>query len=210
MLATGPTYQYFRIIENEFIRLRVTPLLFSPDDYRIAKGWFEAGIPLDVVLATLTQVVERQRERQQDVRRRLSYYRAAVEKAWEVRSDLAAGGSVDKIDGLETEVALETLASALACYPEIASAVRQLRGKPDIEKNLRRLEPKLLEAALASLDEDRRAKIDSEWESAVRSLSGRLSGKPLEKASKGLLEQITRRHLALPRLTLGWVATPAG
>ncbi len=52
MLTDSP-FEFFKEIERHFIRARGTPLLLSPDDYRVAKGWFEAGIPLEIVIEVL-------------------------------------------------------------------------------------------------------------------------------------------------------------
>ncbi len=54
---------YFRMIEETFIRLRGSPLLLSPADYQVAKSWFEADIPLDVVCKTLEKLFNRLSER---------------------------------------------------------------------------------------------------------------------------------------------------
>ncbi len=49
MFPQSDDYRFFKAIEAEFIRLRITPLQPSPDDFQIAKAWRAAGAPLELV-----------------------------------------------------------------------------------------------------------------------------------------------------------------
>ena len=55
-------HAYFRAIEEVFIRLRGAPLLLSPTDWQIARGWHRTGIPLDVVCSTLEELFRQRAE----------------------------------------------------------------------------------------------------------------------------------------------------
>ena len=55
--------EYFRAIEEAFIRLRGAPLLLSPADWQTAKSWHEERIPLELVGRVMEEVFERLRER---------------------------------------------------------------------------------------------------------------------------------------------------
>ena len=56
-------HEYFRVIEEVFIRLRGAPLLLSPADWQLANEWHRAGIPLEVVCDAVQKVFVRRRER---------------------------------------------------------------------------------------------------------------------------------------------------
>lgn len=195
-------FRYFRAIESEFIRLRVTPLLLSPDDYRIARGWFEAGIPGELVLKTLAELVTRQRDKGQEVRRRLSYYRSAVKTAWQEQMSLAAPGTVEAPTEIDTAGRLTALAAAVSAFPEIAAAIVRLEADPQAESRLGKLEAKLCDQAFARLDEEARVEVERELHAALQVLAKRLPAKSLAKTEQSLRRQVTRRRLDLPVLSL--------
>ena len=91
--ASDEAQQYFRAIEEAFIRLRGAPLLLSPEDWRQAEQWRRRGVPLELVLAVLEQVFARRLERGARGRiQSLRYCAQAVETAWQEVEALTAGG----------------------------------------------------------------------------------------------------------------------
>jgi hypothetical protein len=75
---------YFRDIEAHFRRLRGRHLFLSPLDVALVDSWWDAGVPLGVVLRALDQVFERRRAAgaSRPVSS-LSYCRHAVEEAFD-------------------------------------------------------------------------------------------------------------------------------
>jgi hypothetical protein len=201
--ATSADHEYFRAIELEFIRLRVTPLMLSPDDYQVAKSWRAAGVPLELALRVLAEKVIGQQERGQDVKRRLSYYRKAVLNAWETDRKLQAPAAIEQPAAFDTARRLDFLADTLIGFPTFAIRIRQLQGTPeDIERELESLEGKLLEAAVEGLDAPARALLETEAAKGLAALARRLPGGLPAEVEVSLRRRITRRLLALPALSL--------
>lgn len=204
-------FAYFRRIEDRFIELRGAPLFLSSSDYQVAKTWWQAGIPVDLVERALEEVFERRRER--GTARRpvssLSYCAPAVEQAWaEVRELTAAGhrrsGSAPKLD---TAARLHKLAAALppelADRQRFADAVQALDGSPEhIETELERLDDELLQHVEAHLDEAEQTRLTETLESTLHRLGARLDREELERARERLRCQLLRQQLHLPVLSL--------
>lgn len=201
--ATSPDHEYFRAIELEFIRLRVTPLMLSPDDYQVAKSWRAVGVPIELALRVLAEKVAGQQERGQDVRRRLSYYRKAVLKAWEAERALQAPATIEQPAALDAARRLELLAEALTAFPSFAHHIRQLSGTPEyIERELEALERLMLDAAIEALDATARAQLEGEVSVGLTALARRLPGGLPAEAEASLRRRIARRILSLPTLSL--------
>lgn len=205
MLPQSDDYRYFQAIEAEFIRLRITPLQLSPDDFRIAKAWRAAGVPLALALETIGEKVAAQREKGQEVRRRLSYYRQAVLSAWRQRQELLAplaipamGAEIDAAAGLE-----ELAASLPRELATVAAEVRQLVGDPAaIEEALGVCEEKALEVLRQALGEQGRETLRNEVGRALGDLGHRLPATALAQAATSLERQLLRQRFRLPAFTL--------
>ncbi len=202
---------YFRRIEDRFIELRGAPLFLSPSDYQVAKVWWQAGIPVDLVERSLEEVFERRRER--GTARRsvssLSYCASAVEQAWaEVRELTAAGHRrSDPAPKLESAERLHNLAAALPTEltdrQRFADAVQALTGSPEhVETELERLDAELLQHVESHLDDAARARLTETLESTLHRLGARLDRAELERARERLRRQLLRQQLHLPVLSL--------
>lgn len=206
MFPESEDFRYFKAIESEFIRLRITPLQLSPDDFQIAKAWRQAGVPIELVLEVLAEKVTAQRDKGQEVKRRLSYYRKAVLSAWEKRQELLAPGTRPAALGIEVEAELEALAASLPPgLAEVASAIRalaadeQAAGDPAAtETALEELERSAFSLLREGLSAERRESLDGEVAAALADLRRRLPADQLERVSASLERQLLRQYGRLP------------
>ena len=58
ILDSSPEQLYFLAIEKVFVELRGSPLYLSPKDWKIARGWYDGGIPIEWVERTLREIFE--------------------------------------------------------------------------------------------------------------------------------------------------------
>ena len=199
---------YFRMIEETFIRLRGSPLLLSPADYQVAKSWFEADIPLDVVCKTLEKLFNRLSERGEPrAIRGLKYCQRAVEQAWREQRSLTAPGVGRTATEVPVTARLEALARALpARLPGrqgLAERMVALEGPVDrVERQLSELDREMVDQAMAILDEEARAEIAREAERVLSSFEGRIPEGQGVLLRDRLLDRALRRRLALPMLSL--------
>jgi hypothetical protein len=208
--------RYFRAIEETFIRLRGTPFLLSPADWRVARRWREEGLPVDQVCRSLERFFERRRERGAEGKvQSLRYCAPAVESDWRELGELAAPGRRGESEPLPIA---ERLRRLLAALPRelpgrgtVAGSLEALSGPADgqapvpaarIEEQLEAIEGELLDSLRESLDEEERQGIERRVEEQVAALSARLSPGALEEARHRLWREALRRHHALPVLSL--------
>jgi hypothetical protein len=205
----GDDRAWFRTIEETFIRLRGAPLLLSPADWQVARGWREEGIPLRLILDTLEQLFVQRAERGARGRvNSLRYCAPAVEAAWRDMRQLLGGsttettGSVPDLQSRLDELA-ESLPTDMNGRDELMAVIRDLHGTAEtVEGRLAELETDWLAAAEAHLTQKERAAIDEQVDSALGRLSGRLSGDERERTRSLLRRRALRRHLGLPELSL--------
>ena len=203
---TSPARAYFKQLERWFIELRGAPLQLAPDDYRVAKEWFEKGIPLELVQEEISQIVERSKEKEQDIKRRLRYYAKAVEHAFDQRSRLHAPGYREDSAPLELEQRLHRLAVAVPEAPWSAGAREAIEalsgGAEAIEEKLAELEDDLLARAQQGFDPAEAERFQAELTNALDRLSDRMPGGDMVSARRRLERQILRRFLNLPEMSL--------
>ncbi|MEM1206863.1 MAG: hypothetical protein AAGN66_26755 [Acidobacteriota bacterium] len=206
--------EYFRALEHRFIELRGAPLQLSPDDWRVCREWHALGIPRDLVETVLQESVEKQREKGKDVQRRMRYYHRAVLEAWQRIAELRAPAAPTSVPGMDLDARLRSLAAALPEGPDfrdVGAKIAALRGDAEaIETSLTGLDHALLEAAEKSLDPSAAKAVDDRLESSTRALSGRMPDHEIEAARDRLRQQILRRELNLPVLSLFSVDAAAG
>lgn len=196
--------RYFQAIEAEFIRLRVTPLQLSPDDFQIASAWRKEGVPIELALEVLREKVQGQREKGQEVRRRLSYYRQAVLKAWEKRQALLAPAAKPETVAIDVARELEALAAALPpSLAEVAQALRALEGEPaEVEAALEELEERAFELLKASLSAAEKARLEAEVSAPLAGLRERLPAEQLARVALSLERQLLRQKGSLPTFSI--------
>lgn len=199
---------YFRELEAAFLRLRGSGTLLAADDWQLASAWRRAGVPLDLVIATMERGFARQRERRS--RRGISslrYFRAAVAAAWDERRELQAGGTRAEQRPLAVPERLAALAASLP--PELpgverlAEQIRALSGSvAEVEPLLARLDRALLERLEGGLEEAERAAIERSVERALVPLGDRIEPAERQRTAERLRVQALRRRWRLPLLSL--------
>lgn len=201
----GESQRYFRAIEETFIRLRGSPLLLSPEDWRQADEWRRRGVPLELVLATLEQVFERRAERGAAGKiQSLRYCAPAVETAWQEVEALTAGGRRLEAPPVDVAARLEALARSLPPeLGELAARVRSLGGSTsEVEQALAALDEEMMAAELAALTGEARKPLERRTAAALAALRGRVGAEELDEARERLLRQALRRARGLPVLSL--------
>lgn len=209
---TSPARAYFKAIEAAVIELRGAPLQFSPDDWQIAKVWYADGIPLDLVGEILQSVIDRRRKKEQEIPRRLSFYREAVEKAWQKTQGLRATAKRREAPEFGVEERLERLAGvlerALAARPCLSRLPAELRtldtseGLEAVEQCLAEMDQRLIQGALGSLDGAEVELIEARVRQARAVLEDRFPEPPSPAVEQRLRAEAVRRLLSLPVLSL--------
>ena len=205
--------KYFRAIEELFTGLRGAPLLLAPADWRVAKAWYEAGIPLELVAETLEELTNRRLERDSEERiNSLRYFDRAVRAAWksleerrgpafEPSSERAAPGEDDlaaRLAGLA-----DRLPPDLEGRDEWAERIRDVSGSLRArEEALGDLDSELLDAAEDALPAAERRRIEMRVEEAVRRLGTLPGGDDLAELRRRLFRRELRERTGLPLLTL--------
>ncbi len=196
---------YFRAIEEAFIRLRGSPLLLSPEDWRQADEWRRRGVPLELVLATVEQVFARRAERGAAGKiQSLRYCAQAVETAWQEIEALTAGDRRREAPAVDVTARLSALAASLPpAETELAGRVRELAGPTsEVERALATLDEEMMAVAMGDLTVDERRILERRTAAALAALAGRIEADEMAEARQRLLRQALRRSRGLPVLSL--------
>lgn len=199
---------YFEAIEETFVRLRGAPLLLSPTDWQVAKEWFEAGIPLDLVARVLESVFARRKERGLKGRvQSLRYCSEAVLQAWAEVRELEAGGGRRPAAAIDVGARLAALAASLPedlpSRNEWVERICDLSGRPDeIERALAELDSKLLQDSTRALDQVGRERLAERVDQILGGLKGRLPETDIEEARERIERSSVRELARLPLLSL--------
>lgn len=214
---TSDAQKYFRTVEEIFTGLRGAPLLLAPADWRVSRGWYEAGVPLDLVRETLRELTARRLERDPDARvNSLRYYDRAVRGAWkslrEARGPSFAaagsGGSGDEQEiGPDIPARLDELAAKLPdSLPDRelwSSRVRGVSGSlREVEETLSALDDEILDAVEERLEPADRREIEATVEAAIARLESSHGAAELEHLQRRLFRRELRAREGLPLLTL--------
>ena len=201
-------HAYFRAIEEVFIRLRGAPLLLSPTDWQIARDWHRAGIPLDLVCATLEEIFRQRAEagKRRSVRS-LKYCRSAVEQAWTRQQELGAPAARSELVELDVGARLLSLAAALpGSLPGQAQLRRRIGelkgGVEEVEHQLSLLDRQVMGALRSGITPEVSAEIERDVEEALARLETRLPADERPAVRDRLFDQAVRRRAGLPVLSL--------
>ena len=205
--VTPEDHAYFRALEEAFLRLRGKATLLSAADWQVAQGWHRSGIPIEVVVPVMETLFSRAKERRKRTISSLSYFKAAVEAAWEEVESLSAGGRKERLEPLPVEERLRRLADHIG--PDVPERERWreriagLRGETEeVERALAALDGELLAALTGRADEaDRRADREA-IASALAGVAARLSAEEVTRAREHLSAQRLRQRYSLPVLSL--------
>jgi hypothetical protein len=202
-------HAYFRVLEDEFLRLRTAPTLLSPADWQLAEGWHRAGIPIDLVVATLRDVWKRRLERGASARRiqSLRYFAPAVEAAWEEVRSLQAPGVRSNVPAIDLPSSLAALAALLPeGFSEVArwrDRIRALDGEARlVEEQLAHLEAEIGDVAWRDLSPEERAAVEALVTRRLAPLANRLTAEQRAESALRLRRSVVRARVGLPLLSL--------
>ena len=211
----GGDRNYFEAIEEEFIRLRGTPLLLNPADWQLAQGWKKQGVPLFLVLESIREVFARRAERQaaspEAPKRRVSslrYCRASVEKAWAEHRELGAAPPVRRRQAtIDVPARLAALAGALPANLAGADSWRRrlldLQGTaPEVEDRLIELDAELTDRAFESLAPQERDAVVAGAEEVLERTARPVERERLPELRRRLVLRLVRERFGLPLLSL--------
>ncbi len=208
--APGP-HPYFRAIEDLFIDLRGSPLMLSPKDWQIARDWYREGIPLDLVERTVRRIFASRKAKEDEGKHKkiwtLGYCKQSVKAAWRRQQVLQAPGAGGEDEELDLAARLANLAAALpeglAGRDGFAERIRALDGGAEtIEEQLVELDRELFRRASEALEPSQAEAVERELAASRAALADRLPAAELERAGERLREEILRRRLDLPVLSL--------
>ncbi len=177
-------------------------------DWQVARGWYEQGVPLELVEHTVRELFERRRVAgKEDKVWSLGHCKRSVDAAWKRQQKLQAPGAAEDDDRLDLSARLDNLASALPAGLEdlqaLAGRIRGLEGDAEaIEKRLAAIDHEIVGRAREGLADSERAEIEGELAASRKALAARLPADELERAQERLREEILRRRLSLPVLSL--------
>jgi hypothetical protein len=199
---------YFRGVEEIFVALRGKTLLLTPADFAVAARWRREGVPLDFVRAALELALARRRERGAKGRvNSLRYLAPAVDAAWAEAREMTAPGEAGEAAPIDVAARLAALAAALpedlAGRAGLAGRIAALAGDSAVvEQALAFLDAELLAGAEAGLPPELAAEIGAAVERTVAALAARLPEGEIDRARGRLRQQVLRKRLGLPILSL--------
>ncbi|MGB5549034.1 MAG: hypothetical protein WBO74_00930 [Thermoanaerobaculia bacterium] len=199
---------YFEVIETVFVRLRGAPLLLSPADWQVAREWFEAGIPLDLVRQTLESVFARRKERGARGRiQSLRYCADSVWQAWDQTRELEAGGVRQTVATMNVQARLSgisgSLPEELSDREEWVERIEGLSGtSAEVENSLAELDAQLLAAVERSLNGPDRERLTARVDAVIAGLQARLPEEEIGSARDRIRRGSLRELAQLPLLSL--------
>lgn len=206
--------EYFRAIEDTFIRLRGAPLLLSPADWQTARAWWKDGVPVELVCRVLEEVFEKLRERDPDRRiQGLRYCAPAVEDAWREVRDLAIVDGRMEAEPIDVGGRLQLLSAQL---PEEVPGVERIRADllslsgtaEEVEASLVAMERRLLDDLSTGLDEGVEDRLRTRAARSLERMGERVAPADRKDLERRLIRESLRRELALPTLSLFAVPDP--
>ena len=208
MTTEADDLDYFRCVEEAFIRLRGAPLLLSPADWKTAMRWRELGMSAHFVVGALEEVFARRRARGvgKDTVNSLRYCSRQVEKAWSETRELL-GPAARPAPAIEVADRLAGLRAALPGgwkhAGEIAGELARMSGDSEaVERCLAELDSKMLACAASDLSEEERSELSDRVEERLQVWSARLEPSELLLAAERLRSEEIRQHYSLPLLSL--------
>jgi hypothetical protein len=204
---------YVEAIESAFRARRGKDQALAPRDFALARGFFDAGVPLATVLVALDAAFERDpgTATLAALRRRIEELappgagtgpRAVREAASQSLPELA-----ERLDGLRErllELPGRATALPLAELGELADLVA-VSSRPNWEylrERLRRLDDLVAAAAIDALTTEQQAALRDETRRAAERQRGKVDERALDEATARLYRQRARETLKLPRVAV--------
>jgi hypothetical protein len=210
-------FEYFRQLEEEWLRLKGSGGLLSAADWQVAEAWRDAGVPIDLAMATMRDVWARRRERGGSTQRisSLKYFAPSVASAWEEVRLLVGPRQSALLDAVDVPERLSALASAIPDGIPDAAAWRRRLGDlsgdtKTVEDALAEFDRVLIERLIGSLEPAERAALDATVEKRLAPLLARLSVEQAEESRPRLLREAVRRRFRVPVFSLFTQLEPSG
>jgi len=224
--------EYFRAIEETFVRRRGAAMLLSPRDWALMQEWKEARVPLRLVLQAIDNIFDSFERRAPAGRRinSLSYCRQEVvalhdlyrllhsTEAGRPGPEEGAGEAAGRHLGRLSRRVRASMGAAsaagrdglVACLARVGAELKRLRreikeGAADprrLEDRLRELDSDLLASAEGSLSPEDLATLRQDAERALGPAGDRMTPAARERTRGTALAALVRHAAGLPRLTL--------
>ena len=207
---------YLETIEAHLRTRRGAEKTLSPRDFALARGWYQAGVPLAAVLLGIDRAFEADPGAAS-----LAFCRRRIE-------DLASAGprpnvaaaSPERLSGSEVEEVLGILKERLLSLPAPTRAAFELplrrleevqdlvavASRPNwdyVRAKLREIDDAVSSAALTALPAGEAETLRTEAHKAAERHRGRVDAASLEDAVSRFAVQRARETLGLPRVSLG-------
>ena len=209
METDGAEIAYLRAVEQRFRELRESPLLLSPADFRLAQSWFERGVPLWLVLETISDMYARARAAGRSGPRTLRYCRRAVDEAfaaWTAAQEGRGERQPGEPDGVPRENVVARARTALEASrvpePVREEIVAALVSLPDTAEGWRELDDRLIRLCLDSLAPDERRGIETRAEALVAPYREAMREDVHERARRAAVKRLVRERFRIPDMTL--------
>lgn len=203
-----PEDAYCSAVVECFLRQPNVPALALPLDAQLAREWFRAGIPVEIVLREIGDVFAK-RQLRRDSRRvgSLRYCAEAVTAAWEEVCAMNAPGQRTEAEPLDVQPRLSRLAAQLP--PGLpgrrgyVDRILALDGDSEVvEAALQALGGEVYERMATAFNGADAAEVERQVEASVAALADRLPSEELDAHRHRIRRQLVRQHLRLPALSL--------
>ena len=204
---------YVEALETAFRGRRGVDHVLSPREFALARGWFEAGIPLATILVAIDLAFD-----SDPTVSSLSFCRRRVEQL--ATPDPGRGGATGHEAGrphlADLAERLAELRQSLQALPPRASALPLLEveevgdlvavaSRPNWEylgEKLERIDELVSNAAVEALSPQDLESLRAEAAHVAERHRGRVDSRSLEEAIERLVRQRARERLQLPRVSL--------
>ena len=207
--GSDTAYQdYYRHVELHWSLQRDRQIIVSPVEFEAVESWYEAGVPLAVVLEAIHVFIERKKKAKRQRGFLLNHVDGAVVKLFTAYQTLHEGeGEEGDLLAAKLRKLMRKIQALRKSFPaeitfldEIRAALAavdpsQIVRYEDLDQQLIALDDRLVSHFKGQLPEQERAAIEQD----VREL---LSEEEDNALFEKLVRDSVRAHFALPRLTL--------
>ncbi len=211
-MAAGADQAYgdfYRKVELHWSLARGNQIIVSPLEFAAIESWYEAGIPLAVVLRAIDVFIEKKRKAKRKRSFLLSNASNTVEKCWREYRSLHEGAGEENEDLLGSKLAslIRKLAKLAKAEPEAGELIADLIARLEAVDLSAIVAYEDLDSQLQDLDGDLvawfRARLDSDTMTELAAEVAELLDEAEEpELYARMVNDAVRAHFALPRLTL--------